>query len=250
MTITSWPYVGQVVTDIEYSRLFGALSESGLVGSFGDDVLEAYADGTGMTVKIRAGAAVLRGYMFYSTAVESVPVSAASSSGRTDLLVLELNLSNPSVASRILPKVLPGNPGSSSPPALTQSDNGVYQIPIATIDVSAGVTVITAGKVVDKRSWMGQKTGAWTTARRPVSPPKYKLGYNESLEVWEYYTGAGWSSLGGANLESSTVTGVLPISKGGTGKTTAMAALNALGVYPQVDQPAYAEGRVWIRIPS
>ena len=45
--------------------------------------------------------------------------------------------------------------------------------------------------------------------------------------------------------------GVLGIADGGTGATTASAALEALGAYvrPLSDPPPYADGRIWIVIP-
>lgn len=39
------------------------------------------------------------------------------------------------------------------------------------------------------------------------------------------------------------------ISRGGTGATTAAAALRNLGIYVQATEPAHSNGRVWIKIP-
>lgn len=251
MTMTSWPYVAQDTTDIEYGRLFREMAASdGMAGSFGDNTLKVTGDSSGRQVKMATGSAVLRGYMFYSTAIETIPVAAPSAAARVDLVVLELNLSAPTIAERILPKVLPGVSGSSNPPALTQTDTGIYQIPLATVAVAAGATIIAAGDVTDVRSWMDQKYGAWTTNRRPVSPRKYKLGFNETLSVWEYWDGAQWVSLQAVNLESSSVSGVLPVSKGGLGATTLAGQRAALGFYVQATQPAYAADRVWIKKPA
>lgn len=250
MTMTSWPYVAQDTTDVEYGRLFREMANSdGMAGSFGDTTLKVTGDSSGRQVKMATGAAVIRGYMFYSTAIETIAIAAPSASARVDLVVLELNVSAPLVANRILPKVLQGTSGSSTPPALTQTETGIYQIALATVAVAAGAAVINAGDVVDVRPFMGQNTGAWTTSRRPVSPRKYKLGFNETLGVWEYHNGSTWVALNGSVSLSSGVTGVLPIANGGTGQTTAMAALNALGVYVQSTQPAYAVDRVWIKKP-
>jgi len=251
MTMTSWPYVAQDTTDIEYGRLFREMAGSdGMAGSFGDNVLKVTGDSSGLQVKMATGAAVLRGYMFYSTAIETIAIAAPSASARVDLVVLELNLSAPTIAQRILPKVLQGASGSPNPPGLTQTETGIYQIPLATVAVASGASAITAANVTDVRSWMDQKFGAWSTSRRPVSPRKYKLGYNETLAVWEFWNGTAWISLSAVNLEASSVTGVLPISKGGTGKNTALEALNALGIYIQAAQPAYALNRVWIKTPA
>lgn len=312
MTMTSWPYVAQDTTDIEYGRLFREMAASdGMVGSFGDSALKVTGDSSGRQVKMATGAAVLRGYMFYSTAVETITIAANTGAARVDLVVLELNLSAPTVAQRILPKVLQGTSGSATPPSLTQTETGVYQIPLATVAVANNAAVINAADVTDVRGWMDQKYGAWTTSRRPVSPRKYHLGYNETLGIWEYHDGSNWVSLSAVNLASSSVSGVLPIAKGGTGgssqanartalsvpsvaemnaalanyttttdlntalsgkadtghthpatditsgtlpivrggtgATTWEAARQALNIYAQASQPAYAAGRIWIK---
>lgn len=251
MTMTSWPYVDVDTTDIEYGRLYREMAATdGVVGSLGDNTLSLYANSTGMTVRMRSGSAILRGYMFYSTAEEVLTVEAADSTARVDRVVLELNLSAPTIAERIKPRVLRGVAGSSNPPVITQTDTGVFQISLATISVGASATSIAAAAVTDDRSWTDQKVGAWATdARRPSSPRKYKLGYNESRGGYEFWNGAAWKDLGAVSLTSSLVTGILPISKGGTGAATQMAALNALGVYVQAAEPAYADNRVWIKIP-
>lgn len=251
MTMTSWPYVEQDTTDIEYGRLFREMAGSdGIVGSHGDTGLQVTADSSGRQVKMAAGSALLRGYMFYSTAQEVIPVSAPSAGNRVDLLVLELNLSAPLIANRILPKVLVGTSGSATPPGITQDPTGTYQIPISTINVDAGITVIAADKVADVRSWMDQRYGAWTTSRRPASPRNYKLGYNVTLGVWEYHDGSNWVSMAAVNLASSSVSGVLPLTKGGTGGNTLKGAREGLDIWVQTAQPPYALNRVWIKIPA
>jgi len=41
-----------------------------------------------------------------------------------------------------------------------------------------------------------------------------------------------------------------PVNRGGTGATTAAAALRNLGIYVQATDPGHANGRVWIKIPA
>ena len=251
MTMTSWPYVAQDATDIEYGRLFREMAGSdGMAGSYGDNTLKVTGDGSGLNVKMATGSAIARGYMFYSTAIETLTIAAPSAAARMDLVVLELNLSNPVMAERILPKVLQGTSGSMVPPSLTQTPTAIYQIPLAAVQVDPAVSTITAGKVLDARTWIDQSYGMWTTARRPVSPRKYKLGFNDTTGMWEYHDGAGWVNLVALNLESSAVTGILPIAKGGTGANSAGAAANNIGFYVQSLQPAYAANRVWIKTPA
>jgi len=252
MAITSWPYVAEDTTDIEYGRLYREMAATdGVVGEIGDTNLEPYADSSGLAVKVRAGSAILRGYMMYSTAEETVSVAAPSAGIRYDRLVLELNISAPTIDDRILPKIISGTSGTGEPPALEQTTTGVFQISLAVIQVDPGVTSIAAGKVVDDRYWTDQKVGAWpSNARRPKTPGLYKMGYNQQLGGFEYWDGSDWKPLLSVSLSGTGVTGTLPIAKGGTGATTATTAREALGIYAQTTAPAYAAGRIWVKIPS
>lgn len=244
MTMTSWPYVAQDTTDIEYGRLFREMAASdGMVGSFGDNVLKVTGDGSGRQVKMATGSAILRGYMFYSTAIETIPIAAPSAGVRMDLVVLELNLSAPTIAQRILPKVLTGTSGSTNPPGVTQTDTGVYQIPLATVRVDPGVSVITSDKVSDVRDWMDQKFGAWTTPRRPASPRKYKMGFNETIGAWEYWSGSAWKTLMSVNLASADVFGILPVANGGTGGSSTATARSSLSVYSKAEADALLDDK-------
>ncbi|WP_336628448.1 MULTISPECIES: hypothetical protein [unclassified Microbacterium] len=51
----------------------------------------------------------------------------------------------------------------------------------------------------------------------------------------------------GHDLTDAAVTGILPISKGGTGASDATAALQALGIFVQATAPPHANGRIWIK---
>lgn len=60
---------------------------------------------------------------------------------------------------------------------------------------------------------------------------------------------------GAAFTDQAPVTGLnlggaLPIPFGGTGATSAVQALQNLGIYVQAAQPPYAENRVWIKVPA
>ncbi|UVF61363.1 minor tail protein [Microbacterium phage Sparcetus] len=253
MTMTSWPYVAADTTDIEYGRLYREMAASdGVVGSLGTNGLQVFANSAGMNVRVRAGSAILRGYMFYSTAEEVLTVAAAESSARIDRVVLELNLSAPTIPERIKLKVLKGVAGSSpAAPALTQDATGIYQISLALVNIPASATNVAAGNVVDDRYWMDFKMGAWVSdARRPANPVKYKVGYNEARDYYEFWNGTSWVPLVSIALTSAQLTGVLPISKGGTGANSVKTAREALDLYVQTNQPGYAANRLWFKIPS
>lgn len=233
MTFTSWPYVNQDATDVQYSRLFREMAYSGVVDTLGGTVLKVYADSSGMSVKCPAGSAIVRGYMGQNDAEMTLTIAASESQSRVDRVVLELNLAQPLVADRIIPKVLKGTAGSATPPVLTQTDSGIYQISLALVTVDASVVSIAAGKVSDDRDFISGRIGRWSSSsKRPSSPRKYELGYNEGLSIWEYYDGSGWQNLvvppAWANITGKPssfpttpgdFTGTLPVSKGGTGQT-------------------------------
>lgn len=197
MTFTSWPYVAQDTTDIEYGYLFREFQPDGVVGSIGDSALKPFGDSSGMQIKIPTGSAVIRGYMFRCTAQEIIAVTTAHASlARKDRVVLELNLSAPTIPERIKPKVVAGTAGSGSAPALVTSDTGVHQLSLAIIDVDAGATTIAAGKVTDDRSFTGMEVGQWANdGKRPSSPRKYQLGFNENRGYYEFWTGSAWTGI-------------------------------------------------------
>lgn len=234
MTISSWPYVNQSTTDVQYSRLFREGIPSAVVGSLGSTSMAVSADSSGMNVKVAAGSATVRGYMILSDAIVTLAVQASESQTRVDRVVLELDLAQPQYADRITPKVLKGTAGSSTPPALTQTDAGTYQISLALVTVDASVVTIAAAKVSDDRDWISGNVGRWiSNSKRPTSPRKYDLGFNDALQQWEFWTGTAWQSLiptlAWANITGkpstfpttpSDFTGTLPVDKGGTGQTS------------------------------
>jgi hypothetical protein len=121
-------------------------------------------------------------------------------------------------------------------------------LPLAKVAVGAGVLLIAAANLTDYRRFAGFTPGAWPTVGRPTT--HLSMGWNTSDLRWEYtLDGANWLPLTATSLAGNSVTGILPITKGGTGADDAVQALNALGIYVQTAQPAYAAGRVWIKIP-
>ena len=198
MTVSSWPYVAQDTTDIEYGYLFREFSTDGVVGSIGDTILKPFADSTGLQVKLPSGSAILRGYMVRSTAQEIIPLATAPDPAqpRVDRLVAELNLSAPTIPERIKFKMVSGTAGSATPPALVTSDTGVHQLSLGLVSVAAGATTIAAAAVSDDRSFVSNEVGAWTgDSKRPTNPRKSQVGWNETRGYFEYWNGTAWSPI-------------------------------------------------------
>ncbi|MEU0674461.1 tail fiber domain-containing protein [Streptomyces sp. NPDC006172] len=202
MTITSYPFDSQSVTETDYSRLFREFQSTGVADSLGGTSFYTYADGTGMTVKVNAGFAIIRGHAVYSTATEPLTIAAAGTSARVDRVVLRLD----PAANSITLAVLTGTAGSSTPPTPTQTDTGIYEFPLATVAVGANVTSIAAGAVTGERKFVGNTVGGWTTTTRPSSPRVGRLGYNSDTKGWEFWNGTAWTDLSQA-VSWSTVDG-------------------------------------------
>lgn len=255
MAITSWPYVAQDTTDVEYSRLYREGVDDGVADSLGGSGLQPFADGSGMVVKMRTGSAVARGYMMYSTEIESITIDPSSPTlQRVDRLVLRLNLSAVEGTPRLAPFILKGDPapvGQAGAKPLTKTSTGIYDLLIGQITIEPGVNSIAADKVVDVRSFIGQTVGAWDASwKRPESPRKYKMGFNEETGGFEYWNGTAWKALNdhSHSLTSSQITGVLPISKGGTGAQSRAGIRSAIGLYVQTAAPSNPQSDdVWIK---
>lgn len=188
MTMTSWPYVAQDVTDIQYSKLMKEYGLSGVTVRNSTN-LQLYADGTGLQSKIKAGQALIRGYMFDNTADIIVPHDAPAGTGRLDRVVLELNVSAPSIADRIKPKVLKGT--ASAAPLPTRDPTGVWQISLGTVSVGSSAVTIVAGDVLVDRDYASAPVGYWMDDdHRPIEEAEVgMLGFNVSRAAWEYFSG-------------------------------------------------------------
>ncbi|AXQ61081.1 minor tail protein [Streptomyces phage Hank144] len=193
MSISSYPFDGQAVSEGQYSYLFRELSSHSGIASpegLGGSSFSVYGDASGMQVKVNPGFAIVRGHAVQSTATEIMTIAAASAAVRYDRIVLRLD----PTANSITIAVVQGTSGGGLP-ALTQTDTGVYEFPLATVTIPVGAATITSGNVQGEREFLGNSVGAWTTATRPTSPRMGRLGYNNSTKVWEFWNGTLWQDL-------------------------------------------------------
>lgn len=191
MAVTSYPFDTQSTTETQYSALFRELQDSGVVDTATGAGFAVSADGGGMRVFVQAGYAIVRGHAVQSTAVETVAIDPADGVGRFDRIVLRLDPTQNS----ILIRVVRGTPGGGIPP-LTQTDTGVYELPLARVTVGANTVSVISTGVVEERPFVGHRVGVWKNdAGRPAFPRQAKLGMNVASGKWEYWSGASWVEL-------------------------------------------------------
>lgn len=224
MAQSSFPFQSVDTTETQYSQLFRLLTPRGhgINGVPGDNILKASANSSGMNVTVTAGQAIVRGHMYISTATETLTIQPSESNPRIDTVVLTLD---PTANSIVLAVVKGTAAVSPAAPTLTQTDSGNYQFPLANVSVASSATTISAGNVTDRREFLYD---VWTTATRP-SPRLGLLGINTTSNQVEWYNGTTWVDVAPTALDASVITtGLLPISRGGTGASTVSAARAAL----------------------
>jgi len=191
VSLSSYPFDGQAVSEGQYSYLFRELaSHSGVADSVNGTSFNTYGDSSGMQVKVNPGFAVVRGHAVQSTATETITIAAASAAQRYDRVVLRLD----PTANSITLAVVQGTSGGGLP-ALTQTDTGIFEFPLATVLVPVGASTITAGNVTGERRFLGNTVGGWTTATRPDNARIGRLGLNTSTNQFEFWNGTQWRDL-------------------------------------------------------
>ncbi|WJN62956.1 minor tail protein [Streptomyces phage phiScoe25] len=189
MAQTSYPFDAQTVSESQYSSYFRELQDSGVVGSSNSTTLAVTA-GTGMTLNIAIGQAIVRGHFYNNDAVATLTLAAADTAARTDRIVLRLD----PAANSIVLAVVKGTAGGGVP-SLTQTDTGIYEMVLANVAVGASATSIVAANITDQRRWVGSRVGSWTTALRPTSARVGRLGFNTDTLAWEFWNGSAWTNL-------------------------------------------------------
>lgn len=192
MAITAYPFENQDTTESQFSAWARELQDIGVVGSFGEASLRVTADSTGMQVKVSAGAAIVRGFYLSSTAVETKTIDAATSQPRIDVVVARLDPAADTITLEVVKGTASATPTA---PALTQTDTGIYEMPLAQVTVPASAATIATGNVAEVRPYIGHRVGVWTTTTRPAAPRVGRLGLNRTTSVWEFWTGTAWEAL-------------------------------------------------------
>lgn len=171
MAQSSWPFENIDTSETQFSQWARHIGEGVAPSQLNE--LAVYADSSGMVVKVPTGQAMVRGHYYSNTAEESLVIAAADvSNPRIDAIVLQLDPS----ANTIVLTVLEGTPaGSPVAPTLTQTDAGIYQLLLATVEVGAGATAIDANDVTDLRTFLGVNASDVVNTVKTVSGTTYTL---------------------------------------------------------------------------
>jgi len=191
MAEQSFPFENIDTTESQFSEWATNFQETGVQGSPTGTELGITVTGSDLNLTIAAGQAFIRGHYYINTDDLVLAVTSAGVNTRIDIVVVELDPE----ANTIVTKIVSGEAVASDPvaPTLTQSATGIYQLPIATLTIPTSTVVITAGMLVDTRTFMGHRIGIWTTATRPANPTAYQtLGYNTTIESHESWNGTAW----------------------------------------------------------
>ena len=237
MAEQSFPFENIDTTEAQFSEWATNFQETGVQGSPTGTELGITVTGSDLNLTVAAGQAFIRGHYYINTDSLVLPVTSAGTNTRIDIVVVELDPE----ANTIVTKLVQGEAVSADPvaPTLTQSATGIYQLPISTLTIPTSTVAITAGMLVDTRTFMGNRIGIWTTATRPANPTAYQtLGYNTTIEAHESWNGTAWVGF----FDPITTEGDLVV-----GDATGQASRLGVGTDDQVltvvsGVPAWADG--------
>jgi len=237
MAEQSFPFENIDTTESQFSEWATNFQETGVQGSPTGTELGITVTGSDLNLTIAAGQAFIRGHYYINTSDLVLAVTSAGVNTRIDIVVVELDPE----ANTIVTKIVSGTAVAADPvaPTLTQSATGIYQLPIATLTIPTSTVVITAGMLMDTRTFMGNRIGIWTTATRPANPTAYQtLGYNTTIGRHESWNGTAWVGF----FDPITTEGDLVVGDG-TGQASRLGVGENDKVLKVVDgAPAWADG--------
>jgi len=196
MAETSFPFDTVDTTETAFSQFFRRLNATGVWAHPDTLELQVAAD-TGLGVNITAGTALVRGHFYINDGTLPLTLSAGEAQPRIDIIVLRLDPTANSIVAAILAGTAAASPVA---PALTQTDSGVYETPLAHIAVAASAATITTGNITDKRRYMAFPVGLWSTSLRPTAPRLGQQGFNTDLGYSEEWNGSTWRPAGKPTL--------------------------------------------------
>lgn len=154
MTQTYFPFdtgTGANVTESGWTKMGRHWLETGVIRDYLNS-LEVFADSTGLTSKVKTGAAWVEGHYFDSDAQETMAHATADATNpRIDRVVVRVDWTANTIALAVRTGTAAASP---SAPALTQTTS-TWEMSLAQVRVEAAASVIAAAKVTDERAFAG-----------------------------------------------------------------------------------------------
>jgi hypothetical protein len=162
--------------------------------------------GTGMTVSVSPGGAVIQGHFFSLDAAQTLTVLPADPTyNRIDLVVVHLNWATGNMNLSIVK----GTAASIYAAAQVTTNDTVWEIPLAEIVVNTGVSSITSANITDKRFFTAKDilSGSNSSGNYVMFPDGtliqwFNVTYIANAIVWStapqagstyYYTSTSWN---------------------------------------------------------
>ena len=242
----------------DVAAYFASFIGNGVYASPANQLKVSPANGK-MAVNVAVGKAWINGYFYElsDSAKELTIATGDANNPRIDKVVCSLNLSNRLIELKVIQGAASANP---QPPAHSREDE-VFDLVLAEVAVAAGAVELSDEDITDKRpdnAVCGFVTGVVEQIDTTGLFSQYDAEFNSWFEgiqgildedtagnlanqitaiqeqMEETLTVEKGTNLGAAPASHShavgDITGTLPVSQGGTGATTAYAALQALGI--------------------
>lgn len=195
-------YTQAKFTDWQEALLVSVAASKG-VSSFGSSLFVSASGGSASPVTIENGAAMVKGFFYRNDAAGTLNIPTPAAATRIDRIVLRADWGSQVVRFQRVA----GNEGGGTP-ALTQTDETTWEIPIATVSITVGgVATVTDGRsflTYNTKVSSGMiETDAVTTTKIPnrtrsfFVPPTYaeNLGGTAAANVagwWVFPNGTGY----------------------------------------------------------
>jgi hypothetical protein len=163
MAQRSFPFDNSDSWEEQWTKMAQHWLATGVIKSLWNE-LQVYADSTGMQVKVKTGAAWVKGHYYESDAEEVLAIGTAHATNpRIDRVVLRLDWTSNSILLAVLQGTAAVSPVA---PNLTQNSSR-WEISLAQVRVNAAVSTIAADKITDERIFTDDnpyffiETGQW-----------------------------------------------------------------------------------------
>lgn len=236
-----YPYAagpGNLVSAGDWSTLFQHQDAHGVVTGFA-----VTATGTGLSVQVATGSAVAGGVWAEASTAHTLTASAnTSGQPRLDRVMLTWDW----VESTTYLEIVTGTPGNTTPPAPTQTLGTKWQLPLATLRIASGQTVLGAGDITDERLAWGAPTATLlpaVAAAATITPPGVAYAHRPRCYVLPV-TGTGTiTSVATGGVPDGTVLG-LWCQDGAFVEEGAAGTLRLAGAFRP---PPDRRGHLWLR---